>query len=471
MKLARKLTLAILAVMVAVLALNAVERIARDRRLIRADILRDHRALGHALQVLVSETLREDGEPRALALVEAINQRESAVQIAWRWPGDAALSELSAEERGALARLQATSSERVRGGVPWLVSYFPVRAPDGRLGVLSLAESLALESEAVRGTVLRTLLATFLIALLAGLVTSSLGVWLVGRPVAQLMEKARRVGAGDLTEPIRLSQRDELADLAQEMNAMCDRLESESRARQHALEQLRHAERLATVGHLAAGIAHELGTPLNVISLESKRIAIGRAAGQAAQEGASVIATQAERMTDIIRQLLDFARRRTPRTTRVELGALAAETVGLVGTLAARRGATLHHVCEQPVQVCVDAGQLQQVLTNLILNAVQASPSGGEVRIETGREPASGAPLHAFVRVSDRGLGIPPEALPHIFEPFFTTKEVGQGTGLGLAVAHGIVAEHGGRIDVATEVGRGTTFTVRLPDVGGQEES
>ena len=465
MKLARKLTLALLGVMVTVLALNAYERVRRDRQALRDDIHRDHRALGDALRVVVLESFREDGEQRALSLVEAANQRESTLQIAWSWlpetPGAIALS--SAEQR-ALSRGEDVESVRELEGTPWLASYFPLRLDDGRVGALTIRESLSSEADAVRRTVVHTLVTTGAVALLAGLVTSLLGIWMVGRPVAQLMDKARRVGAGDLSGPIELVARDELGDLAREMNAMCDRLDAESRARQHALEQLRHAERLATVGRLAAGIAHELGTPLNVIAIEAKRIALGRVSGDGAAEGGRAIAQQAQRMTDIIRQLLDFARRRTPKPSDVDLGELARETLLLVNALAMRQRITPRITERERVRVQVDSGQLAQVLTNLMVNAIQAMPGGGEIEIETGRDSAADPARPAFVRIRDHGCGIGEEALPRIFEPFFTTKDVGQGTGLGLAVAHGIIEEHGGIIEVESREGEGATFTVRLPD-------
>ncbi|HEX5656987.1 MAG TPA: HAMP domain-containing sensor histidine kinase [Polyangiales bacterium] len=456
MKLARKLTLAILAVMIAVFALNAAERIQRDRRALREDIQRDHRSLARALQVVVRESFREDGEQRALSLVEAANQRESAMQIRWLWvtPGKT-LQQLNASQTARLSKGHDVELVSQKLGMRWLYSYAPVLLHDGRVGALELSESLASEDEILRSTVWRTALSTVAIAALAALVTAGVGLSFVGRPVAALTEKARRVGAGDLSGPIVLTQRDELGDLAREMNAMCDRLEGEMRARQQALAQLRHAERLNTVGRLAAGVAHELGTPLQVVGLEAKRIAVGR--GDAV-EGAQIVVAQVERMSTIIRQLLDFARQRTPHPARVELAELARGTAQLVATLASRGGVTLA-VQGTPVHVNADAGQLQQVLTNLIVNALQASV-GGVVTVETGQERE-----RAFLRVSDRGVGIAAEALPRIFEPFFTTKDVGQGTGLGLAVAHGIVEEHGGQIDVESELGQGARFTVWLPSL------
>jgi two-component system, NtrC family, sensor kinase len=457
MKLARKLTLAILAVMIAVFALNAAERIQRDRRALRADIQRDHRSLARALQVVVRESFREDGEQRALSLVEAANQRESAMQIRWLWvtPGKT-LRQLNASQTARLTKGHDVEQVSQKLGMRWLYTYAPVLLDGGRVGAIELSESLASEDEILHNTVVRTALSTVMIAALAALVTAGVGLWFVGRPVAALTEKARRVGAGDLSGPIVLTQRDELGDLAREMNAMCDRLEAAMRARQEALVQLRHAERLNTVGRLAAGVAHELGTPLQVVGLEAKRIVAGR--GDAV-EGAQIVVTQVERMSTIIRQLLDFARQRTPQPSELELSALARETVQLVSTLATRSAVTLQ-VAGDEARVNADAGQLQQVLTNLIVNAVQASAAGGAVQIETGSDEQG-----AYLRVSDRGVGIAPEALPRIFEPFFTTKDVGQGTGLGLAVAHGIVEEHGGRIEVESAPGDGARFTVRLKEV------
>ena len=143
----------------------------------------------------------------------------------------------------------------------------------------------------------------------------------------------------------------------------------------------------------------------------------------------------------------------------------------MLATIARKRGVSLELMRDDaPTTVVVDHGQLQQVLTNLVVNAIQASASGGGVTVSVGREvlrppgDVGGAPAeHAFVRVADRGHGIAPEHLPHVFDPFFTTKTVGEGTGLGLAVSYGIVRDHHGWIDVRSEVGAGSVFTAFLP--------
>lgn len=469
MKLARKLTLAILSVMVAVLSAHAVERIVRDQEILREDIRRDHRTLGRALRAIVPDVWKEDGPDRALSLIESTNQRESSIYLRWVWPDsvDEALAP-QVPIGGSEALKHSTHAEVVTEGADesLIYTYVPVRLHDGRLGAVELRESLSFESEQMRGTIMRTLFSTLIIALLAGVLTSWLGVSFVGRPIALIMEKARRVGEGDLSGPLAFKQRDELQDLAQEMNAMCERLETESEARKRALEQLRHADRLTTVGRLAAGLAHELGTPLTVISIEAKRIAVGRAQGQEAEEASRGIQAQAQRMTQIISQLLEFARRRSPKPIALELGDVSGTAVGLLRRLAERHGVTLAHTALGEAKVSADPGQLQQVLTNLVVNAIHASQDGGVVEIETGTlavEQPEGPEKYAFLRVTDHGIGMTPEVRSRIFEPFFTTKDVGQGTGLGLSVAHGIIEEHAGFIDVESREGVGSVFTIRLP--------
>ncbi|MFO0572145.1 MAG: HAMP domain-containing sensor histidine kinase [Polyangiaceae bacterium] len=247
------------------------------------------------------------------------------------------------------------------------------------------------------------------------------------------------------------------------------RLEIEARLRHETLDQLRHSERLNTVGKLASGVAHELGTPLNVISGRAQLITTGKVEPEPVRKHAAIIAQQADRMAVIIRGLLDFARRGGTEKSLEPLHELCSETAALLRPLATRIGAEIV-VRGEPIQALVNRPELQQVLTNLITNALQAMSSGGTVEITTGAEVIAapgGSPRKslscAVIRVSDDGDGIAPEVLPRIFDPFFTTKDVGHGTGLGLSVSYGIVRDHGGWIRVNSRVGAGTTFAVHLP--------
>lgn len=232
------------------------------------------------------------------------------------------------------------------------------------------------------------------------------------------------------------------------------------------------ADRLAMVGQLAAGLAHELGTPLTVVSGRARQLAAGAIPPEQAPEAARTIAEQSERMAAIIRQVLDYARRRGPRPGRYDVRTVMLQAVGLLGPVAARKRVALGFSDPgTPRIIAFDGSQVLQVMTNLVANAIGATPSGGKVELsmadasgktpppETGLAPGNFVAL----RVQDTGVGIATEHLTRVFEPFFTTKETGEGTGLGLSVSLSIIRDHDGWIDVDTTRGAGTCFTVYLP--------
>jgi signal transduction histidine kinase len=309
-----------------------------------------------------------------------------------------------------------------------------------------------------------------------------LGTLFVGRPLSRLLEKVRTVGTEQYGGPVQVWQRDEIGELADEMNKMAQRLasaqeqaSSEHEAHIQTLEQLRHADRLASIGRLAAGIAHELGTPLNVISGRSKLIWQGKVAPDAVLNNSRIIFEQSQRITAIVQQLMTFSRRRTGERNAVDLARVVTQVVELLQPLSRKRNVSLRTVTSNKIIVTADAHQLEQVLLNLVVNAIQASSESGEVLIalhQVANEAGSGivGPVHiARVSVCDRGPGISKETMSRIFEPFFTTKDVGEGTGLGLSVAYGIVEEYGGTIRVVSEPGAGAEFVVCLPLAKEQE--
>jgi signal transduction histidine kinase len=188
-------------------------------------------------------------------------------------------------------------------------------------------------------------------------------------------------------------------------------------------------------------------------------------------ESAQTIVEQSERMTQIIKQLLGFARRRQPQQKHESLRAIALRTLALLRHMAEKAGITFAplDVAPDPV-VEVDGSMIEQALTNLVVNAIQAMPTGGTISVRLGADvttpPADiEGPVveYAYVCVEDQGVGMTSEQMTHAFEPFFTTKDVGEGTGLGLSVAYGIVRDHGGWIGVASEIGKGSRFSIYLP--------
>ena len=487
MKLARKLILANFLGMVLVLAVNAWVRIGREYSLFEEDIKRDHAVMGRALGIALSEIWKDEGEARALHFMTRANEREADILIRWVWldeTGEEPLLPKLPRLRWQPALTGATTHwvDRDSTADGALTSYIPVTVGAGRPGAIEMSESLKQERHYTRVTLLHVLISTSILALVSGIIAVLLGYGLVGRRMRALADGLRRIGAGEPGVRVDAGHRDEIADLAQEMNHMTERLEAanervaaETAARLAALEQLRHADRLTTVGKLASGIAHELGTPLNVVSARAKLIESAAEHGEEAAKASRVIREQVTRMTGTIRGLLDFARQRPPQRTRADLGGIARETVDLLGPLAKKRQIALTiDVPEGPSLANVDPGQVQQALTNLVMNAIQATsePSTVDVRVhEAVAAPPSevgSEPVRTWcIEVADRGTGIEPEHLGRIFEPFFTTKGVGEGTGLGLSVSYGIIREHGGWIAVESIPGSGSRFTIHLPVAEG----
>jgi PAS domain S-box-containing protein len=228
--------------------------------------------------------------------------------------------------------------------------------------------------------------------------------------------------------------------------------------RKRIQEHLQKAERMAELGTLASGMAHEIGTPMNVI-LGRAEYLFQRTADEGIKKGLATIITQVERITKVMNQLLAFARRRTAERQAVDLDEIVEDSLEMFQERIAHSCITVEKSIEANVpSVHADRDQLIQVLINLIVNSLHAMPEGGRLRLSLAREGR-----HVCLGVSDTGHGMSEEIRSKVFEPFFTTKEFGKGTGLGLTVVKGIIEEHGGTITVESAVDKGTTFWIRLP--------
>ncbi|MCI0545911.1 MAG: ATP-binding protein [Candidatus Rokubacteria bacterium] len=307
---------------------------------------------------------------------------------------------------------------------------------------------------------------TLLLALLTGVVLQRV----VLRPLAGLTRSIRQLGEGQPGPPLPVARRDELGVVAEEFNRMSEQLEA---ARQHIesenertreLErQLRQSETLAVAGKLTSGIAHEVGTPLNIISGRAEIMLRALPGDHPGRPDLEVIVAQIDRISGIIRSLLDTVRLQKPSIHRVEVPGVLERLLPLLDHVARRRGIVIETQLPPALpDIAADPSQLQQVLINLLMNALQATPRGGRITVE-GRVHAHDGRRGLAITVTDTGSGIRAEVLPRIFEPFYTTKPPGEGTGLGLAICRDIVREHGGTLAAHSRDGRGSTFTMWLP--------
>jgi PAS domain S-box-containing protein len=235
-------------------------------------------------------------------------------------------------------------------------------------------------------------------------------------------------------------------------------------------QQVRQAEKLAAVGQLTAGLAHEIGTPLNVIAGRAEYMLRKMPPEDPLRENLVCIITQIERITKLVQQLLGFARPKPPQIRPIRLLPMMSEMLALLEHQITQQGITKTIQCSEELpEIMADPDQIQQVIFNLALNAVQAMPNGGNLTIRVHQTDPSHRQKdwikdhYLQIEVSDTGMGISADKLQKIFDPFFSTKEVGKGAGLGLAVSQSIMREHGGWIDVKSRMREGSSFTLYLP--------
>lgn len=349
----------------------------------------------------------------------------------------------------------------------------------------SLDRADAVAARVSRGALVLTAVSVVVMGLLMSLAVH----FVVDRPLRRFLHTIDRVRQGDTRVALPVTGDDEFAVLGRQFNEMVVRIRTfnddlqarieeatrQLQARYREVERLNeqlfamqrslsHAERLALSGRIVAEIAHEVGTPLHSIAGHLELLRQDVTAGappEATTRRLNVVEGQLARVTEIITQLLDLTRRPTGEAASVDVNGLVRETIELVRPGLGAAGLSLGLSLRPGLpRVRGHASQLQQVVLNLLTNAIDATPAGGRITVSTG----NGAdPDHLEIEVTDTGAGIPDTDRKRIFEPFFSTKEPGRGTGLGLFISAQIVREHRGRIEVASAEGRGSSFRVLLP--------
>jgi signal transduction histidine kinase len=485
-KLVPKLALALFAGVFVVVAAFTAIRVRSEIQLFDQDARRDQRIVGLTAGAALSKTRTRE---EAIRLAKRVDASRESIRVRFVSLDPSAdpklrpLVSLASEPPPAPGEWKQVVKPREasKESADLLVTYVGAPVVDEAHGAIELAQPLASRAEYIWRGIWSGLASSLAMLMVGGLTVVLIGARVVGQPVSQLIHATRKIGEGDFNVLEAIRRGDEFGELAEALRSMSRELEAErlrtrqeAEARIRALEQLRHADRLTTLGQLASVLAHEIGTPLNVIAGHGKLIAGGRIPADGISESAAAIGEQSERITRIVRRILDYARRRPARRARLDAADVVHQAAGLLQGLAIQRRVILD-VTEPGTKALLDADpdQLQQAVTNLALNAIHASPAQGHVRLILANvdRVVSGDERH-FVAISvhDAGPGVPEDIRDRIFEPFFTTKPPGEGTGLGLSVVKDIVEDHGGFVELLTGAGGGSVFTIYLPrstpDVG-----
>lgn len=342
----------------------------------------------------------------------------------------------------------------------YITAYEPIRDPRGKIiGALyvGLREApFAQQHRLINVAVLTMVLA----ATLASLLLLGMLTMFVLRPIDHLVAMAQRMIDGDMTARVGIRPPAEMGVLCRAIDAMADAVvQREQELKRVTQQQIGRSEKLASIGRLAAGVAHEINNPLTGVLTFAHLLRDKPNMDEQDRQDLNLIIHETTRAAEIVRGLLDFARERAAIKEPLDINDVVRRTVRLIRNQKSFEQINIEErLCDGLPDVEGDMNQLQQVLLNLSLNACEAMPKGGTLTVESAVMDG-----RVVLAISDTGCGIKKDLFDKIFDPFFTTKPVGKGTGLGLSVTYGIVASHGGTIEVASEEGKGTTFTISLP--------
>lgn len=357
---------------------------------------------------------------------------------------------------------------------------FPLRDKKGKIiGGVAILQQMSFVEEEIKKA--KWTIFITIVVLISGTVVLVLLItrkWIT-LPISQLMDGIKEMAKGQLNTRIDMKKGGEISELGQAFNQMAvdlkkaqEKMIQEAETKLELERNLRQSEKLATIGQLASELAHEIGTPLNIISGRVELTQRRLEDKETTQKNLDIIAKQTEKITKIIQQLLGFVRKKRPEQTPLNTVAVLESTLDFLDQkIEKQKVQVLKNFMGNLPAVKGDADQLQQVFLNLILNALQAMPEGGSLHLSVASKRISRESLedrqrqYIEMHVEDTGVGMEKEVMENIFNPFFTTKTNEKGTGLGLTVSQGIIQDHDGWIEVESEVGKGSLFKIYLPSI------
>jgi signal transduction histidine kinase len=486
-RLASRLAIGLTATSALVLGGHGYVQLQQEKADLREMAEQELRLLGTALQVAVENALRDQQAADVREILDSLEVRDASLDVfvfdrhgqvdvhSWgshqsRAAATVAVADLDGAER-PLLRFEGPE------GLQRLVGAFSLHSEEGAgiggLVVVKPLDHMRADLKATRWSIL--------LSMTSQVGAISLVGWLlvllyVRRPLLGVVQGMRAIRAGDLTTRVTARRRDEVAEVAHEFNQMVADLEqtrrqlaSETESRRTLEAGLQRVDKLVTVGQLSAGLAHEIGSPLQILNGRARALLARSDASPEIRRNAQILVAESDRVARIVEQLLRFARRRALHLGKVDLGATVRAVIDLLEFEARRRRIAMSFEAPSDLPLLrADADQLQQVVLNLVTNALKATPPGGGVRVSLAPAcfcPGPGGSTRASLAltIADTGVGMDEVQALRAFEPFFTNWPDAQGTGLGLAVVKAIVGDHGGAVDLTSRPGEGTRVTVHIP--------
>ena len=490
MRLGTKLTIYLSLIIIVVLSGYGYLRTLSRRDILVRKMKVEVRSIGHTLKVALEKFSFPGNMDHVQDLIDAIDDYERTLGVIVYHQGKGLIFRSHSLGEGIEPFLElikkSINEDNIREEfgvhkkVPIFSYSFPLKDRKGMcIGGISVLQHTSFMEEDIEKSNWSIFITIFvLIGGTLALILFGTKKW-ISQPISHLLEGTKNMAKGNLDTRINLKRGDELSELAQAFNQMAidlkkakENILQEAEARLEMERSLRHSEKLATIGQLASGLAHEVGTPLNIISGRAELTKRKPDDMGGVQKNQDVILQQTERITKIIQQLLGFVRKKKPEHKTLNIHELLGTTLDFLDhQIQKQRVNIVREMKDNVPSVMGDADQIQQVFLNLFLNAIQAMPDGGALRLSTSSKWISkegiedGNRQYLEVCVEDTGTGIERDILQNIFNPFFTTKDTG--TGLGLMVSYGIVQDHEGWIEVESEVGKGSVFKVYLPTCHG----
>jgi two-component system NtrC family sensor kinase len=500
MRIATKLTLLLIAAVAAVMASFGYIRVQQERERLIAELQQETLLLANAIKLTVEHALRDRRPQDIQELLLAMAQRpnpadririfDPQLEDIYSVDSDRAATIMipPAELEQSLKRGETITRYLESLDRPTAYVLLPLKSRRGvTIGVLEVVRVATRVHRQIRDAIRDNVIQLTLLSATIGLV-----IWLtvrisIRRPIALLVRTALAFGHGDLDRRIALRRRDEIGQLASALDRMAEslrsareRLVAEAQARLDLEWQVQQAQKLAAVGRLASEVAHEIGTPLNVISGRAEFVQKAIGSDHALSRHVATILQQIERISRIIRQLLEYTRPRQPQIRPTPLSPVVTRTLELLSISARQRRVSLQaDLSADFPPLAADPDQLQQVLLNLITNALHATPPEGRIAVVAMHQDAGDSENRPYqergrvegafltIAVTDTGGGMTSEELERIFEPFFSTKRHGMGTGLGMSIVEDIVRAHQAAIRVSSAKDAGTTVRLQWPLVTG----